>query len=297
MRQLTIILVFLASNIFAQQIKPRSQFLEDSIKIGQPVGFSMAISYPKEIDVVFPDSLYDFSPYELVDKTFIPTQTDSSYSYDSAVYFLNSFEIDKVQKFKLPIFVLNGSDSTIIYANEDSVFLKELVEEVPDSVSAEAAPLIENTRFINVPLEFNYPYLIIGLIVLLVVIVLVIILFGKKIKNAILASRLKRKHNKFLEKFDSLSTRQNEPNSKLAEQILIHWKRYLESLEKRPYTKLTTKEIIEQYNPETIISDLKGIDRIIYANSVSSNSDEHYSSLKSFAQLQFESKLEEVKNG
>jgi len=297
MRHLTIILLFLASHNYAQEIKPRSQFLTDSIKIGQPVGFTLALSYPKNLDVVFPDSLYDFSPYELADKTFTTTKTDSTLSYDSAVYYLNSFEIDKVQKFKLPVFVLNGNDSTLIYANEDSVYLKELVEEVPDSVSAEAAPLIENTRFINVPLEFNYPYLIIALIIFVVVVILVIILFGKKIKKAIQVRRLRRNHNKFNEKFDSLTAHQSELNSELAEKILIYWKKYLESLEKRPYTKLTTKEIIAHYNPESIIDDLKSIDRIIYSNKERTNSNTHYESLKSFAQLQYANKIEEVKNG
>lgn len=292
-----LVLVFISSNIFAQEIKPKGQFLKDTLKIGEPVPFSLALKYPKELDVVFPDSLFDFSPYELERKIYSPTRSDAQYSYDSAVYYISSFEIDSVQYFKLPVFIINSSDSTTIYTAQDSIILKQLVASVPDSVSAEAAPLIENTDYINVPLQFNYPYLIIGLIILIIVVILIIFLFGKRIKNYFILRRIKKNHQQFINNFETLQQKQNEPKSKLAENLLIHWKKYLEKLESRPYTKLTTKEIIMQYNPETIADDLKLVDRAIYASAQDNSVDESFNALKEFANHQYEHKVEEVKNG
>jgi len=297
MRYFVVFLLFISVNIHAQEIKPKGQFLADSIKIGEPVGFALSLKYPKKMDILFPDSLYDFSPYELEKKTYIPTKSDSVYSYDSAVYYLSSFEIDPIQRLKLPVFVLHGNDSTLIHTAEDSVFLKELVEEVPDSISAEAAPLKENTTYIQVPLEFNYPYFIIGTIILVIILVVVYAVFGKKIRSAFILRRLKKKHQKFLAQFEVLVTKQNEPASKLAERILIHWKRYLEKLENRPYTKLTTKEIITAYSPGEIADDLKGLDRAIYSSATGSSLENNYKALKTFAQAQYEHKIEEVKHG
>lgn len=298
MRHLTLLVfIFFSAFTSAQQINPRGQFLKDSIKIGEPVGFSLALKYPKELDVLFPDSLFDFSPYDFERKTYISTRSDSVYSYDSAVYYLSTFEIDTVQYLRLPVFVLHGNDSTEVFTQNDSIIIKQLVAEVPDSVGAEAAPLIENTSYINVPMQFNYPYFIIGTVVLITIVVLVIVFFGGKIKRAFILRRLRINHRKFIEGYNGLLLKQNEPNRKLAEGILTYWKKYLEKLSDKPFTKLTTKEIIDRYKVEEIKNDLKSIDRAIYSQTLEATLEDHYQSLRDFAEQQFQKRVEEVKNG
>jgi hypothetical protein len=44
---------------------PRGKFLEDSIRIGEPVRFILSFKYPMDFEVIFPDFLYDFSPFEM----------------------------------------------------------------------------------------------------------------------------------------------------------------------------------------------------------------------------------------
>lgn len=291
------VLFFVTANVHGQQIKPRGQFLEDSIKVGVPVGFTLAVRHPKNIDVVFPDSLYDFSPYELVDKRYFPTQSDSVSSYDSAVYFITSFEIDEIQTLALPVFVLHNNDSTPIYTRPDTVILKTLVAEIPEA-GVEGLPLKENTTYKPVSYQFNYPYLIIGIALVLIIIGLVVVFYGKKIRKYFLIRKLNKQHRKFLEKFDRLLNEKERPVNEQAERLLVLWKQYLEKLEARPYTQLTTKEIINIYQPENIEDALKSLDRSIYGN-VPENGllTEKFTALKMFAQNKYEEKSKEVKNG
>lgn len=298
MRYLIVFLLLFCSISYAQEIKPKGEFLADSIKIGETVGFSLSLQYPKDLDVVFPDSLYDFSPYELEKKTFSQTKTIGEFSYDSAVYYIASFEIDSIQYLKLPVFVLHGKDSTAVYTYEDSVILKHLVASIPDSVSAEAAPLIENTNYINVPLQFNYPYFIIGLVIIIIISVLVIVLFGGKIRRYFVIRKLKKNHERFISAFEKLKTRQNQPLGKQAETILLHWKKYMEKLEGRPYTKLTTKEVLNRYpNVGAVAESLKGIDRTIYSGKLDGSLNNYYATLEQFAIDHYQQRVKEVKHG
>ena len=70
----------------------------------------------------------------------------------------------------------------------------------------------------------------------------------------------------------------------------------MEKLEKRPFTKLTTKEIGKLYNSEEeVIKILKNIDRLIYGGKEMDNVS--FGLLKDFAALRNQAKKEEVKNG
>ncbi|MBL3656196.1 hypothetical protein [Fulvivirga sediminis] len=293
---LTLVLFFVSQATKAQDITPKGQFLEDTIKIGSPIGFSLSVKHPRSIDVVFPDSLYDFSPYEIDHKLYFPTQSDSLVSYDSAVYYLSSFEIDSIQTLKLPVFALHRNDSTPIYSNTDSVILQQLVKEVPDSVGVEALPLKENTTYKPVDFAFNYPYLLIGLGIFMVVAIVSFIAFGGKIKTYFKIKRLTTAYENFVSQYDNIVTDQSVSVSKQAEKALVTWKRYLEQLEKQPYTKLTTKEIIKRYQPKGIESSLAQLDMAIYNPKASAELMQAYTSLKKYANQRYTAKVEEVKN-
>ena len=95
----------------AQQLVPKGLFLSDSIKIGEEVIYSLSIEYPRGSNLIFPDSLYDFSPFEYIKKTEFFTKSDSVKSFDSVIYYLSTFEIDPVQKLTLPVFLISAGDS------------------------------------------------------------------------------------------------------------------------------------------------------------------------------------------
>ena len=293
---LLFVLFFVNQSVLAQEIEPKGLFLEDTIKIGTPVGYSLSLKYPKELDVVFPDSLYDFSPYEIDHKEYFPTKSDSTHSYDSAVYYFLSFEIDSIQTLKLPVFILHSKDSTTVNSNTDSIILDQLVEEVPDSVAIEALPLKENTTYKNVDTQFNYPVLILILGILIVAITIFLIIFGGKIRQNFGIRRMRKSYQKFVASYDQIIADSATAPTAKAEKALITWKRYLEGLERRPYTKLTTKEIIKWYKVEGIEESLKTIDRAIYSKQSTEELMPAYTSLKKYAHDRFNQKVEEVKN-
>lgn len=285
-------LLFLPSSLTAQDIHPKGGFQEDSIKIGISIPYSLSIKYPSRMDVVFPDSLYDFSPFEIEGKQYFPTKSDSTYSYDSAIYHLSTFEIDSIQYLRLPVYFVNGSDSIPVYSDNDSVFLVELIPILPDSIQ-----LIENTTYFNIPGQFNYPYLLIGLAVLTVIIVVVLIVFGGKIKKLFQIRQLKKRHQKFLDKYDQLANGINSQSTiEEKEHTAFVWKKYLEKLEKLPVTKLTTKEVSQILQPtEEVIEALKGVDKAIYSNKKGEFLSSSFSALRTDAINRYETKIASIK--
>jgi hypothetical protein len=273
---------------FGQEIKPNAAFDNDSIKIGESVPYSVWIAYPKDFDVLFPDSLYDFSPFELEHKEYFLTQSDSLTSRDSVVYYLTTFEIDTIQRLQVPLFLVNEFDSAQLDTPIDSIILVHVVTEMPDSVA-----LIVNTSYTKVPLAFNYPYLIIGISAGIIIIIVVVLVFGNSMKRQVRLFRIRRKHKKFIKRFEQILAQ----NGIDAEPSLIIWKKYMESLTKGPYTKLTTKDIGELVDDDSLLSALNAIDRIIYAERPSTEIKADFEALKEFAVTAFLAKSEEVKNG
>lgn len=284
--------LFFSTTLPAQEISPIGHFLGDSVKIGARIPYSLSIKYPTRMDVVFPDSLYDYSPFELEDKTYFATRSDSTHSYDSAIYYLSTFEIDSVQFLRLPVYFVNASDSIPVYSIKDSALLVELIPVLPDSIQ-----LKENTTYFNVPTQFNYPYLLIGLGILLVSIIILLIVFGGKIKKFFQVRRLKKLHHKFLEKFDYLVVSIDENNAiKEKEHAAFAWKKYLEKLEKSPVTKLTTKEITLSLElKDEAIAALKDIDRAIYSNTKDISLTSSFSTLRADAVDRYNNKVASIK--
>src|SRR5688500_9661894 len=109
------VLLMLMSSIWpllAQDVTVRGGFFLDSLKIGDQTGFYLTAKYPSNLNIIFPDSTYNFSPFEYERKRYFPTQTTKGESYDSVVYFLSTFEVDSVQTLSLPVFQLNPQDCT-----------------------------------------------------------------------------------------------------------------------------------------------------------------------------------------
>lgn len=252
--------VFLSGALSAQEIKPKGRFLDDSIRIGEEVRYSLSIRYRSDFELLFPDSTYDYSPFEYVSRRSYPTGTDSLYSLDSAVYTLTSFEVDLVQSLQLPVFVLNNGDSLAVLSKPDSVLFAEMIPEIPDSVA-----LKSDTRYQQVTYGFNWLNFYQWFIPLVILLSMLVASFWHPISTRLRRSRVRRRHEQFLAKMQKqVAELEQEQSVSLSEESLLVWKTYLERLEQLPYTKLTTKELSAQLNQAELSEALRLIDRRIY---------------------------------
>jgi hypothetical protein len=295
LRLIALILLLAPSAIYAQNVQVRSRFLADTLKIGEKVPFAVTATYPRSLNIIYPDTSYAFTPYELESKEFFPTVTKDSISYDSVVYYISSYEVDSIQTFSMPVFVIQGSDCTAVFGMRDTIRLKQFVAHMPDSVAAQKLPLKVNTNYLNVSWLFNYPlmtYIVGGLILLLIV---AWIIFGRQILRHFKLKRLLKAHTDFLQKFaTAVQTVQNEFSSKAAESALVLWKRYMEGLEERPYTKYSSKEIMYFINDQELLAALRKIDRMVYGGV--GNDVQAFEKLGEVSALHYKEKIRKINN-
>lgn len=292
-----IVLVFISFGAQAQEINVRGQFQTDSIKIGQPFPYSLSATYPKSETVVFPDSTFSFEPFEIDTKKYFPTKTQGGLSYDSVVYFLTSFEIDTVQRMRLPVFIVNKTDCTAVYARIDSVYLQHMVAQVPDSVSVEQLPLKINTAYQAVSWLLNYPLLLIIGGIVIAAAIIVWIVFGKRIRKYFRLKKLNKGYLMFRQEFErSVQELERNYSTQLAESTLVIWKAYMEKLLSKPFTKYTTKEIFQMVHDEKLANALRQIDKTIYSGGKQLESSPLFE-LKDYTEQKFNDKVQELKNG
>lgn len=272
---------------------PQGIFFKDSLAVGEHLKYALTYTYPKETDLIFPDSTYDFFPFEYVDKQYFPTRGDSTLLTDSVIYTLTTFEVDPVLYLSTPVFVLNEGDSTRFYSNIDSVFLRQLVDTLPQDPKMES-----NTDFMAVTKNFNYTYFLIGAGVLLLVVSVIAIFFGKRIVSWFRIKRLKRAHRKFHDKVKMLLNGHSGAFDKnVTEGLLRLWKNYMEKLEKRPFTKLTTREITFIYNDAELNQSLREVDKALYGGYVPEKQNVIFGNLIDFSNSRLRHKIEELKHG
>ena len=287
---LLLILVYSGQFTVGQEIKPRAYFSKDTVQVGEHVDFTMVLEYPRGMEVLFPDSTYNYAPFEFLEKSYLHTISNQSVSNDSVVYTLTSFELDTIQQLALPVFLITNGDSSRIESNTDHIILQQVITENIDSLEIQ-----ETIDYQKVSKAFNYPYLLIALVTLAVIGVLVALIFGKEIRRRYKLYRLRKSHHKFLESFRTLQNQGLESSTK-AEHLLAFWKSYLERLEGMPYTKLTTKEIVTLGQNQEFNDTLRSLDSNIYGEFRKSDINELATRLKEFGIDRFARKIEELKH-
>lgn len=281
---------------FSQGVQVKGYFEGDTVKLGQPIQFYLTAKYPQADQVLFPDSTFSFAPFEFQKKKFFTTKTEKGISYDSVIYTLSTYEIDSLQLLALPVFQLQKKDCVVFYSEPDTVFFKKLVAAVPDSLAINQLPLKTNTAYSPVSWLLNYPLaLIIGGALLLIAII-VWIVFGKRIRKYFTVKRLTRSHIAFLNRFEqSVEKLKTSFTPELAELSVLIWKKYMEELSAKPYTKYTSREIRE-LEESTLGQPLHSVDRMIYGRMVPETFDSFHQ-LEEFTKNRFNQKIEEVKHG
>jgi hypothetical protein len=305
-----VFLVF-SFSVIAQDVSINGSFLRDTIKIGEEVPYSLSVLYPRALNIIFPDSTHDFQLFEYHSRDYYQTKSDSfqlfeyhnreyfqtisdsSLSFDSVVYYLSTFEIDTVQYLQLPIYIQQEEDCIAVYTSPDSINLFHIIQEMPDSVK-----LKENTSFFKISDRFNYPVFLLILGFLLLLTLAGLLFFGKRLSRWIRIMLMRRIHKRFVNKFYlKLGALRDSKAGIDPEEILGDWKKYMEKLEREPYTKLTTKELIGLHADQRLKDNLRSIDRYIYGNIKERPLHEHFEKLLEYSIERYEVRLKELRDG
>lgn len=272
--------LLLSLNATAQRIKPTGIFLTDSIEVGKPVYFSLSVRHKPETEVFFPDSTFDFSPFEIISKRSFMSSTDQRGSLDSAVYHLVSFDVSRIQQLRLPVFVFQKKDCTAVFTQPDSVFLVK-----SNRVDLKRKPVLaEETKLAPLSREFNFSVLIGSIALIIGVVGSIYWVFGQDIYKQWQLLKLQRRHLEYVRSFNRLMRSAREKNNiKDAEKAIIIWKNYLERLEKKPFATYTTREIMDNMPDDELAEALKNMDSIVYGQGKTGNMDVYLEVLKTGA--------------
>ncbi|MBX2966033.1 MAG: hypothetical protein KF845_07800 [Cyclobacteriaceae bacterium] len=294
---LTVLVLITGLTISRAQVTVTGGFIQDTTKIGVAFNYYLTARYHDNLQVLFPDSTWKFDEFEFQQKKYFPTVTQQGESYDSAVYTLLTFEIDEVQYLALPVFQLQKADCTFHVPPRDSIVLSLLVtESVPDSINAQDLPLKTNTGYQRVFFLFNYPVTVIIVVVLLILVLALWLIFGKRIRKYFKLKQLTANHQKFLQTFSGyLQQLQTNFSVPQTERALFYWKKYLETLEGKPYTKLTTRETLALEPDSRLRVSLPLLDKAIYGHNNSVL--EPLTQLQQLAEEKFKKRVEAINHG
>jgi hypothetical protein len=278
-------------------ITVRAGFIEDSLRVGDPVRFYLTARYAQGLQVLFPDSTYAYAPFELDHRSYTPTDTRDGMSYDSVVYHVTTFELDEHPSLSLPVYLLTPQDCTAFESPRDTIRLALSPMPGLDSITIDKLPLRENVAYHDVPQAFNYIIALIAGGALLLIATLVWVFFGRRIRKYFRVRRMLKMHEQFMIAYGgSLAGIHTNFSAANAEHVLAQWKLYMEQLEIRPYTKMTTREIQAALKDDAVTRTLKAIDGAIYGHSTQA-ATESLTNLRDLANQRFAVKLQEVKNG
>ncbi|GAB3943423.1 hypothetical protein GCM10028805_09640 [Spirosoma harenae] len=256
----------------------RGYFLVDSIEIGRPFHYSLTYRHAASKDVLFPDTARQFDPYRVQQVAVFATRTagtgPSAISVDSAVYTLISFETDTIQRLQVPVRIINNTDCTAQWTGIDSVFLRStLPMNSLDSSRLQRPKLATDTQLASLKQQFNYLALAVVFLLGGLAALIVYALFGRLIRRQWKLYQLKSRHIRFLKEYNRLSRNINSYTAAdVANQAVIIWKTYLESLDSQPYASMTTSELAEHMGSEHITDALREADRMIYGGAFSPQS-------------------------
>ena len=248
---------------------PKGKFLSDSVKVGLPVKYALSYRHKATADVFFPDSSYNFTPFELVKREYFNTVTDQNGSLDSVVYTLISFEVTPVQELSLPVYVRAKKDCTRVFAPIDYVILNSIIK---PNVRIDTLSLKKDTRLIPIAQQVNFPLIFLIIIGLLLVVGMVFWFFGKPIRRQVRLFNFKRRYDDFRKLFQRLSRGTEDAKKRLEniEKAVVLWKKYIERIENKPFTTFTTKEILDNLKDNRLSDALREIDATVYGGVYSS---------------------------
>jgi hypothetical protein len=274
------------------------RFSRAVVEVGQPLDYVLSYTHDPAAEVVFPDSLASFGPFEYAGRRWLPTRTTNGRSLDRVVYHLRTFSLAPVQTLQLPVLLLRGATDTLrLLPPVAKVRLHRLA---PTLYSTEAAgPPTLRTTYQVLPLApaFNYPYWLAGLALTLALGGGVWALYGRRWRQRYGHYKRRKNHVYFLTQFTRNAERFTLSRSAaVVERTVSLWKNYLSSLEDTNLNSFTTKELTEHFhNDEDVRRALRTTDRVVYGNLLSEDAQEvdaAFQRLRDFAERRYEGVFE-----
>jgi hypothetical protein len=270
---------------------PQGRFLKPTVLVGEPLDYELRYEHAPDLEVVFPDSLARFAPFEYAGKTFFPTRTRKGVSLDRAIYHLRTFRLDSMQMLALPVAVLQGADTLSILPPASRVRLRRTVAPLP-SGTAELPALRQNLALVPVAPAFNYPYWIAGTLALLLVLGGSAALFRRRLTRRYRAYKLRKNHGYFLAQFARHVERFELSRSATnVERAVVLWKNYLARLENSDLNSFTTRELVAYFeNDSDVRKALNATDKVVYGNLQTEDAaevDRAFQRLRGFAERRY----------
>src|SRR5690606_10235261 len=251
----------------SQELKVEGYFLQDSAMLGERVGYVLKAAYPSRLNVLFPDSAYQYGSMEFLDKQIFTSYTQDSTTLDSAVYYLSNFSLEPIKQYRLPVFEVLRYDSISHFPQEAALHLKLTIDEMPEELEFK-----ETNRYQPIDKDFNYIYLIIGLGALLVLAVVLFLVFGKRVSKSWKIYQEKRKQKRFITQWNK--TKKGfiaQPTLEHADELLGLWKARMEDLTGKPFKEWTATEIAEHLEMQEVLADSRKKEQINYAGQAAEN--------------------------
>ncbi len=153
-----VVLLFLTFSAWAQ--KPKVYFFEDSVMVGKEIKMALSYRHSSKSDIIFPDSSYDFTPFQFVRYELFETRTEEGKSLDSVVYTLVTYALDSVLYIQPNIKNLASGEK--VYADSASVILKSSISGNAKKRVRETVPLFVVKKDVNLP---KLTYYLLGFLV------------------------------------------------------------------------------------------------------------------------------------
>jgi hypothetical protein len=294
MRFLSVILFLhlLPLAIYAQ-VEVESGFLKNKITLGEPVEIYVKSIHPADFGIVYPDSNGNFEPFEYIHRKYYPTITKNGISRDCTVYQLRLFKLVTFPKLAIPVYSIENQDTAMFFSEPASIKLKELITSLEDFPE-----LKEDNILIEIPKSYNYPLLVLGIVILLILLALSIRYLGKPILIRYKIFTTIQNHRSFTLQFDKLELLyQSKRDVLVLENLLSVWKEYLTELEDRPISSYTSTEILQYFNREELQTSLRNIDHTIFGGLKSKKVLDDIKTLKKFTNSRYIHQKNEIRKG
>tara|TARA_Y100000758_G_scaffold10389_1_gene7905 strand:+ start:1512 stop:2399 length:888 start_codon:yes stop_codon:yes gene_type:complete len=290
---LSLLIVQSTYSLNAQKIEYKSYFIKENKTIGDTIYFISTINYPKNIEIIQPDSSNDYKTFEYIDKLIFPSLKIEDRVLDSTIYLLRTFNTDTIQSLKLSSYIINNNDSLKITSTEDDLIISSQIKKIDQSLKVKY-----NTILSKINKLINYKYVTYIIAIILLIIGLTYILFGKKIVIFFKIHRLKKAFKSFETKFQKQQMIYKKEKSKNEiEKLLVIWKVFMEFISNKTYLSSTTKEIEKFNSNKKIIGSLKEFDKNIYSPNKNTLKSKDINNVFNEAKHNFNVKLKNTKNG
>lgn len=294
---LSLISVTCAQYAYAQ-VRIQLNIHQDTVAIGRHFQAGLSITYPANLNIIFPDSASDFKPYEWIAAEYIPTQKNGSRLKDSIVYTLRTFEVRDIQKLSLPLKFIRQKDTLFEMSPEDSFKLAARIQSAQDS-SLKTLPHTDILP-LDPPVDYAGIFLLVIFIILLVL--FLIFILRKPFLKMRRKNKLRKEWKQVRKEIEILNP---EDQSKFIYQLNYISRTFLSENSSTHLESKTSTELKELMPDNFITPEIQNLlirlseasDKILHAElkSTSSELNQLRENILPVMQQEFERRLREIK--